>query len=551
MVEGKTGIGAASQDGEQFEVAVTGAALDILLRLSDGCTSNTSTGNPTIGIDEDNGMDNHVQGGSWWRRTSNVPSAKIWRVCPPSGLSRNPRETSRRSGCVNGLPRHSPPFPPAHQPVVTPPSGRSSTTELCTGNHTKSDMKIACQIIRAARVFARCSSLHKQTLVTSLALNLPATVAFCGDGANDCGALKAAHVGLSLSDAESSIAAPFTSSTRSVRAMVDLIREGRAALVSSVAAFKLMALYSLTQLISVLRLYEVNATLTDGMFLWADLFLVLPFVVTIAQTAAAPRLTRLRPQGRLVSPSVLASVMGQVLLVILFQMLTAEATQSMVDFQCDPLCRPFSHSADSALQIPNTTLPDPSADTMLAQDAMQYVEGVAQDSANASQDSGLCWNGTGPIASCCLKQPLGCPIHSIHPSPKVISVSAEATAAFLVSQFQYLAAIVAFSSGAPYRRPPYTNIYLDINLAVAVSACVALTIGVQGGGFLSMVVDEMQLVAFPDQNFPGRLLLLSVLAITAACSLESGNALRHTLLARTACSLPPLSCTTCCRRKVS
>jgi hypothetical protein len=109
------------------------------------------------------------------------------------------------------------------------------------------------------------------------------------------------------------------------------------------------------------------------------------------------------------------------------------------------------------------------------------------------------------------------------PSPKVKSFSAEATATFLVSQFQYLAAIVAFSSGAPYRRPPYTNIYLDINLAVAVSACAALTFGVQGGDFLSMVVDDMQLVPFPDQNFPGRLLLLSVLAITAACSLESGN----------------------------
>ena len=32
-----------------------------------------------------------------------------------------------------------------------------------------------------------------------------------GDGANDCGALKSAHVGISLSEAEASVAAPFTS----------------------------------------------------------------------------------------------------------------------------------------------------------------------------------------------------------------------------------------------------------------------------------------------------------------------------------------------------
>ena len=79
----------------------------------------------------------------------------------------------------------------------------------------------------------------------------------CGDGANDCSALKAAHVGISLSEAEASIAAPFTSRIPDIRyqsviadypmniffsCVVHLIKEGRAALVTS---FRLLVFYSL------------------------------------------------------------------------------------------------------------------------------------------------------------------------------------------------------------------------------------------------------------------------------------------------------------------
>jgi magnesium-transporting ATPase (P-type) len=34
----------------------------------------------------------------------------------------------------------------------------------------------------------------------------------CGDGGNDCGALRAAHVGIALSDSEASVVSPFTGS---------------------------------------------------------------------------------------------------------------------------------------------------------------------------------------------------------------------------------------------------------------------------------------------------------------------------------------------------
>uniref|UniRef100_A0A3Q4HZ88 ATPase 13A3 n=1 Tax=Neolamprologus brichardi TaxID=32507 RepID=A0A3Q4HZ88_NEOBR len=85
-------------------------------------------------------------------------------------------------------------------------------------------------------------------------------VGMCGDGANDCGALKRAHSGISLSELEASVASPFTSRTPNISCVPNLIRSGRAALITSFCVFKFMALYSIIQYISVTLLYSVCKT---------------------------------------------------------------------------------------------------------------------------------------------------------------------------------------------------------------------------------------------------------------------------------------------------
>ena len=54
-----------------------------------------------------------------------------------------------------------------------------------------------------------------------------------GDGSNDCGALKQANVGLSLSDQEASISALFTSRNLDIRSIIILLRCCRAGLATS------------------------------------------------------------------------------------------------------------------------------------------------------------------------------------------------------------------------------------------------------------------------------------------------------------------------------
>jgi len=103
---------------------------------------------------------------------------------------------------------------------------------------------------------------EKHELVEKLQ-SIDYTCGFCGDGANDCGALKAADVGISLSEAEASVAAPFTSRVFDISCVPEVIREGRAALVTSFSCFKYMSLYSAIQFTSVSFLYASASNLGD------------------------------------------------------------------------------------------------------------------------------------------------------------------------------------------------------------------------------------------------------------------------------------------------
>lgn len=174
-------------------------------------------------------------------------------------------------------------------------------------------------ILMRCNIFARMSPDEKHELVQQLQ-KLDYTVGFCGDGANDCGALKAADVGISLSEAEASVAAPFTSRIFEISCVLDVIKEGRSSLVTSFSCFKYMSLYSAIQFITVSILYKRGTNLGDFQFLYIDMFLILPLAIFMSWSSPYNRIVIKRPTANLVSPKVLIPLLCHIAVILVFQL---------------------------------------------------------------------------------------------------------------------------------------------------------------------------------------------------------------------------------------
>lgn len=144
----------------------------------------------------------------------------------------------------------------------------------------------------------------------------------CGDGANDCGALKAAHAGISLSDTEASVASPFTSKIANISCVPKVIREGRAALVTSFGIFKFMVAYALTEFSACIVLYFIDSNLTDIEFLYIDVVLIINFAFFFGRTHSYQGpLHNVPPANSLLSIIPLASLSLQLFSYTLFHVI--------------------------------------------------------------------------------------------------------------------------------------------------------------------------------------------------------------------------------------
>ncbi|TNN84078.1 putative cation-transporting ATPase 13A3 [Liparis tanakae] len=254
------------------------------------------------------------------------------------------------------------------------------------------------RLVLQGTVFARMAPDQKTQLIEALQ-GVDYFVGMCGDGANDCGALKRAHGGISLSELEASVASPFTSKTPNISCVPNLIREGRAALITSFCVFKFMALYSIIQYISVTLLYSILSNLGDFQFLFIDIAIILLIVFTMSLNPAWKELVSRRPPSGLISGPLLFSVLTQILICLGFQTLTF---------------------------------------LWVRQQSWYTVWTPLTDVCNLTSHINVSDHNDTEVDD-----------HNIQ--------NFENTSLFYVSSFQYLVVAVVFSKGKPFRQPSYKN----------------------------------------------------------------------------------------------
>ena len=178
--------------------------------------------------------------------------------------------------------------------------------------------KIFRLILKNGIIFSRMAPDHKALLVDSFKKER-LNVLMCGDGTNDCPALRTANVGVSLGSAEASMASHFTYTKHDISCLFHLLKEGKCALSASMQTFKFMIMYCVLCYVANIFLicYSSNVTNMQGFVL--DLFLIYPLEWFVSQTDPTDELSFERPIDSLFSFPILFSLLGQFVICIVFQ----------------------------------------------------------------------------------------------------------------------------------------------------------------------------------------------------------------------------------------
>ena len=178
--------------------------------------------------------------------------------------------------------------------------------------------KIFRLVLKNGIIFTRMAPDHKALLIESFKKEKMNTL-MCGDGTNDCPALRKADVGVALSSEEASMASHFNYTRQDISCLFHLLKEGKCALSASMQTFKFMIMYSVLCYIAAIFLMYHSSNVSDMQGFFLDLFLIYPLEWFVSQTDPMDELTYERPIDSLFSFPIVLSLLGHIIISIIFQ----------------------------------------------------------------------------------------------------------------------------------------------------------------------------------------------------------------------------------------
>lgn len=177
-------------------------------------------------------------------------------------------------------------------------------------------------------VFARADPKQKEMIIERYKTKGFITL-MCGDGTNDVGALKAAHVGVAIVDGnfrasvnkledikikmgDASVAAPFTVKTGDLCSVLDIIRQGRSALVTTIQMYKILALNSLITAFSLSVLDAMGVRFSDMQMTVSGILLAFSFMF-LTTSKSRRKISKNKPLANIFNFYTIVSILLQTL----------------------------------------------------------------------------------------------------------------------------------------------------------------------------------------------------------------------------------------------
>eukprot|EP01068_Selenidium_serpulae_P017880 Selendium_serpulae@DN6417_c1_g1_i10.p1 len=169
-------------------------------------------------------------------------------------------------------------------------------------------------LLRYSRIFARVKP-HQKIEIVALHMHQGIT-GMCGDGANDAGALRMAHVGLALAggSTEATMVSSFSTSRTSLSAIVDMTRIGRAAMITAIQCYKNLMMYGSVMVIVGLLQYYFGVILAEIWWLAMDLLINAGMTFAIMYAQPRRKLAPSRPTSKLLGTEVVTSIFNLTIL---------------------------------------------------------------------------------------------------------------------------------------------------------------------------------------------------------------------------------------------